>query len=450
MGDGGEGQWFPLAGVKTGEVLLSADFLDDLGRNPSDILPSLLRGDDVKDPLEHGDRKRSGEVNRKLTPSGIPSDSGREIDKEDIPRGVAYINLIKAKELIKSDMVGKSDPYAILSYGKQKDKTKVIKNTQEPQWNHRTKFNVPDGDSRTFKIEVFDSDKIGKDKSLGKLSLDLTDVLTMNKTEGKWFPLDGVKSGKVLLSSDFIDELGRKPSDILPSLTKTPEGHWSQRKPSDIFDHDRQGLPEGLAKIHLVKAKELIKTDIVGKSDPYAVLVHGRQIQKTKTIKNTLEPEWNHTAEFNVPDGDSRNFYIEVFDSDKIGKDKSLGKLNLDITDVFALDGQEGRWFPLAGVKSGQVLLSAEFIDKLGRNPQDLLSGLPSGQDSDRKSSSNPSKINPSILHGNVPMVKIPKGKAKLNLIKAKDLIQADKNSKSDPYGVLLYGNQIEKTKVVQ
>merc|ERR1711915_131913 len=368
MGDGGEGQWFPLAGVKTGEVLLSADFLDDLGRNPSDILPSLLRGDDVKDPLEHGDRKRSGEVNRKLTPSGIPSDSGRKIDKEDIPKGVAYINLIKAKELIKSDMVGKSDPYAILSYGKQKDKTKVIKNTQEPQWNHKTKFNVPDGDSRTFKIEVFDSDKIGKDKSLGKLSLDLTDVLTMNKTEGKWFPLDGVKSGKVLLSSDFIDELGRKPSDILPSLTKTPEGHLSQRKPSDIFDHDRQGLPEGLAKIHLVKAKELIKTDVVGKSDPYAVLVHGRQIQKTKTIKNTLEPEWNHTAEFNVPDGDSRNFYIEVFDSDKIGKDKSLGKLNLDITDVFALDGQEGRWFPLAGVKSGQVLLSAEFIDKLGRN----------------------------------------------------------------------------------
>ena len=36
--------------VKTKEVLLSADFLDDLGRKTNDI-HSLLRGDGVKDTM---------------------------------------------------------------------------------------------------------------------------------------------------------------------------------------------------------------------------------------------------------------------------------------------------------------------------------------------------------------------------------------------------------------
>ena len=77
-------------------------------------------------------------------------------------------------------MVGKSDPYAVLSYGKQKDKTKVIKNTQEPQWNHKTKFNVPDGDSRTVMVEVRDSDKLEKNKSMGKLELDTSAYTLFN------------------------------------------------------------------------------------------------------------------------------------------------------------------------------------------------------------------------------------------------------------------------------
>ena len=30
------------------------------------------------------------------------------------------------------------------------------------------------------------------------------------------------------------------------------------------------------------------------------------------------------------------------------------------------MDGQEGKWFPLSGVKSGKVLLAADVKDKLG------------------------------------------------------------------------------------
>ena len=55
-------------------------------------------------------------------------------------------------------------------------------------------------------------------------------------------------------------------------------------------------LPNGKVKLNLIKTKDLIKADLIGKSDPYAIIKYEKQLQKTKTIKNTLEPQWNHEA----------------------------------------------------------------------------------------------------------------------------------------------------------
>ena len=59
-----------------------------------------------------------------------------------------------------------------------------------------------------FRIEVFDADKLGKDKSLGKVALDLGDL---DSGEPRWFPLQGTKSGEILLSSDIL-AAGQSPS----------------------------------------------------------------------------------------------------------------------------------------------------------------------------------------------------------------------------------------------
>ena len=57
------------------------------------------------------------------------------------------MDLIKAKNLIKSDLIGKSDPYAVLKYGDQQDKTIVVNNTQNPQWDHGSDFDMELGDN---------------------------------------------------------------------------------------------------------------------------------------------------------------------------------------------------------------------------------------------------------------------------------------------------------------
>ena len=61
-----------------------------------------------------------------------------------------HVELIKAKNLIKSDLIGKSDPYAVLKYGNQSDKTKVVKNNLNPQWDHASDFDMDLGDNENL------------------------------------------------------------------------------------------------------------------------------------------------------------------------------------------------------------------------------------------------------------------------------------------------------------
>ena len=445
-----QGRWYSLTGVKSGQILLSADFIESEG-------------------LDNEDPNNTSYTNK----SPGDGQGGKLPSSGPLPLGRAQVFIVKAKDLVKADLIGKSDPYAKLSYASQSHKTPTVKNTQEPKWDFVANFDVPEGDQRNVLVEVFDADKLGRDKPLGKVEIDLADLVNSNDEEGRWYPLTGVKSGKVLLFADFQEDGTYDPKDpsFVPHNLRAGDDEDGRRKSSvgDKNGDSGNELPTGVAKINLIKAADLIKTDIIGKSDPYAVLSHGGQKDKTKTIKNSQDPTWNHVSEFKVPDTkDCRTFNIEVFDSDKIGKDKSLGALSLDILDVLELDGGEGRWFPLDGVKSGKVLLAADFLDDLGRRASEILPGLLKNGDprpegglvSDSPPINNDGVGNdgdnqnshPSALNGDVPIVPasaLPSGKAKINLIKAKELIQADKNSKSDPYAMLLYGRQVEKTKVV-
>ena len=434
-----QGQWYSLAGVKSGKILLSADFTESDSDHQNGDPTKALSG--AKDPAggaglgpHDGSRDPSGKS--KLPKFG------------QLPPGQAQIYLVKAKELIKTDLIGKSDPYAKIGYGSQSHTTPTIKNTQEPKWDFCAKFDVPEGDQRNVAVEVFDSDKLGRDKSLGKVEVDLAELVNNESEEGQWYPLIGVKSGKVLLFADFLEDgaASRDDPNAVPDSLKTgDDGALGLRRKltsgdPNNGDDDRKGLggdgddddddlPSGVAKINLIKAADLIKADIIGKSDPYAVLTHGGQKDKTKTVKNSQDPVWNHVSEFRTPDNNSRTFDIEVFDSDKIGKDKSLGKLSLDIVDVLELDGAEdGKWYPLSGVKSGKVLLSADFLDDLGRRASDILPSILKNGDPRRGSqdggrgggdSRKPSrsglnddgedgankKRHPSALNGDVPHV---------------------------------------------
>ena len=126
--------------MKSGEILLNADIL------PPGTLPPGYLGDSQEHPTK--DERRQSKDDALAGKQGRPSTSGGKksgnLGDHDGP--ILHVDLVKAKNLIKSDMIGKSDPYAVLKYADQMDKTPVVKNTQNPQWDHSSDFAMDDRD----------------------------------------------------------------------------------------------------------------------------------------------------------------------------------------------------------------------------------------------------------------------------------------------------------------
>merc|ERR1719385_498492 len=114
---------------------------------------------------------------------------------------------------------------------------------------------------------------------------------------------------------------GAKLSESMPGhKTSLPRG------PGQLTEE-----PVGNLHLEILQGKDLVKSDIMGKSDPYAVVTYGDDKIKTKTVKNSQNPEWNFQADIPIDPNGPSNLQIEVFDKDKLGRDKPLGAANIDI-----------------------------------------------------------------------------------------------------------------------
>ena len=128
--DSKEPVWFPLAGVKSGEILLNTELLAP-GESPSGYI-----GDGQEAPLYSDDKDGKA---RRPTSTSVGKDGRPSID---LNSPILHVDLIKAKDLVKGDVIGKSDPYAVLKHANQEDKTPVMKNTQNPKWDHSSDFST--------------------------------------------------------------------------------------------------------------------------------------------------------------------------------------------------------------------------------------------------------------------------------------------------------------------
>merc|ERR1712106_1035335 len=120
-------------------------------------------------------------------------------------------------------------------------------------------------------------------------------------------------------------------------------------------------LETGQVVITIYKARDIEKKCKFGKADPYVKMTLGKQEAKSATVKNNHSPEWNFKATFDVSQNTKEDINIAVFDDD-FGKDDSLGSTILDLSKVQEHQQLLNQWIPLEKCKSGEVLLSAEFI----------------------------------------------------------------------------------------
>ncbi|CRK99214.1 CLUMA_CG012486, isoform B [Clunio marinus] len=87
--------------------------------------------------------------------------------------------------------------------------------------------------------------------------------------------------------------------------------------------------PEGVLRVHVVEAKNLMKMDIgmlgKGKSDPYAIVTVGAQQFRTQIIDNNVNPKWDYWCEAKIHAESGQTLQCNLYDKDDAKDDEMLG-----------------------------------------------------------------------------------------------------------------------------
>ncbi|XP_070579385.1 synaptotagmin-17-like [Ptychodera flava] len=223
------------------------------------------------------------------------------------------VRIIKAKDLpppvcndfTKQDFAH-SNPYVkvcLLPDQKSSQQTTVKRKTQDPIFEESFTFELPfkEAQRRTLLLSVQDFDKYSRHCVIGQLILPLEGI---NLLKGKhmWKPLqpstqNNPALGEILVSLNYLPSAGRLNVDI-------------------------------------IKAKQLLQTDIITGSDPFVKiqLLQGLKLIKTKkssTKKNTIDPVFNESFNFNVSPVmlAENSVVISVWDHNSKCRDDFVGQI---------------------------------------------------------------------------------------------------------------------------
>merc|ERR1712098_696557 len=119
-------------------------------------------------------------------------------------------------------------------------------------------------------------------------------------------------------------------------------------------------------KMTVLRGRNLEKQKF-GKPDPYVILSYGDQVEKSKVVKNNLNPEWSLEKIFTATKNSPKEILLEVYDKDTVTKDDFMGRVCLPLSDIPKLS--QGTWIPLKDCKNGEIFLSGEIIPSASEVP---------------------------------------------------------------------------------
>uniref|UniRef100_A0ACD6A003 Uncharacterized protein n=1 Tax=Avena sativa TaxID=4498 RepID=A0ACD6A003_AVESA len=102
--------------------------------------------------------------------------------------------------------------------------------------------------------------------------------------------------------------------------------------PGDYSDLELK--PVGLLEVKLVEARDLKNKDLVGKSDPFAMLYIrplSAKTKKSKTINNDLNPIWNEHYEFVVEDSSTQHLTVKIYDDEGLQPSEIIGCARVEL-----------------------------------------------------------------------------------------------------------------------
>ncbi|ORY07619.1 hypothetical protein K493DRAFT_310160 [Basidiobolus meristosporus CBS 931.73] len=205
------------------------------------------------------------------------------------PLGVIRLDLLSARKLKKMDLMGKSDPYVVVSIAnKQKARTEVIEDNLDPTWNETHFIGV--------RNPLYDWDKFGKDSIIGKiLGPQISENQYGEGTVKEYQPAirhEGKETGTLRFNAHFYPtEPITTPQAEHEAAVKEP-GNDLTTEPIDYTKYDT-----GLMSVLIGSTKEMRKqfdscfAEVLLNNNEYNV------VHRTEVKKKVTDPIFNEECE---------------------------------------------------------------------------------------------------------------------------------------------------------
>jgi len=250
-----------LVEMQTALNLILQRLPDSLG--PAQTLPTMPatptpsnRSVGFKEPGDKPSKASGSRGSRQNDPeadkadSGPPRTTGRRVSREDEEdddpsmrlkrHGTLTLHLQNARDLIKADFAGLSDPYVEITIpGQSKKRCKTVRKTLNPDWDEKIDFEgvLEQLVSEDLLIEVFDQDfgvlealkkarsahSKNTDDVLGWCSRPIKDLMYENQLTFEDAPLDGVKTGTVTFTVTWTADSNVEANSVRALVERDPE-----------------------------------------------------------------------------------------------------------------------------------------------------------------------------------------------------------------------------------
>jgi Ca2+-dependent lipid-binding protein len=297
------------------------------------------------------------------------------------------VAVLCGRNLIKSDFLGKSDPYVKITVGKVTHSTRIIKKDLNPVWNEQFAFNAEKASE--VKFEVFDWDQHSKDDCIGTVSVAHSEISSETRVHGKfvstlqlehvshgeidvmiWYkkiPVDWTERSLKLAQKKNVEfmkenQVLKREVEFLKQRLDEMKQTVGEHKHSDTVH--KYKLPEREQKVvvqdeltrmpfdpyrelykfevQVLSAEHLSAHDFNGKSDPYCIVKIGEQVRQTETVYESLTPVWKSNMFHFICESVPSEIKFTVMDWNTFVHSQ-LGETQVSVAELFADDSSTGR-----------------------------------------------------------------------------------------------------------
>jgi hypothetical protein len=373
---------------------------------------------------------------------------GDDFKKDTVARGVIAIFIKEAKGFKEGDggvgpMKGSSDSYVTCSwakFGKTISSTRIIEEDQHPVWHEWAYMLVtPDelNAEEKLRLQLWDSDKYTADDDLGRVEVDLKELMHNEKTKNRMCEredrlmgqdadekMPGTISWSVgyytkvgitdeQLADQTYDEEIRSKEDLKIAVSKSAERklrearshdehkELDQQKAQDYKEHEDALLCaspptseyiSGVLSIQIhnvtgleISASQKTKNDNGDREDEAeqsdnlpssycTIILNHKKIYTTRTKPKNSKPFFNAGTERFINDWQKSEVMVSVRDRREGENDSLLGIVYLPLDRIFEKRSQVMNQYPLVGgIGFGQIRISMVFRSTEMKLPKELL-----------------------------------------------------------------------------